>query len=77
MRLTRLPSFGAAMVTMSSLLCVKPCPGVSRSWIGANYILNGSVTDHDHGRAGLIWPPDPPGEARLSGVIGQGGSDLG
>ena len=50
---------------------------VAHGGIDGRDILNGSVTDHDDGRAGLIRPPDPPGEARLSGVIGQGGSDSG
>ena len=38
MRLTSAPSSGAAMVTMSPYLWVKPPPGVSRSSIGANMV---------------------------------------
>src|SRR5690606_12327481 len=36
--LTRAPSSGAEMVTMSPTLWVKPTPGVSRSSVGANMV---------------------------------------
>ena len=38
MRLTSAPSLGAAMVTMSPGLWVKPMPGSSRSCVGANMV---------------------------------------
>ena len=43
MRFTRLPNFGAAMVTMSPDLWVKPWPGASRSSTGANMVPRNST----------------------------------
>src|SRR3954453_1736580 len=43
MRLTSWPSCGAAIVTMSPTLCVKPCPGASRSSTGANIVPRNST----------------------------------
>src|SRR5689334_2664228 len=42
-RLTSLPSCGADMVTMSSRLCVNPCPAASRSFTGANMVPRNSA----------------------------------